>query len=137
MCQGTFSCQKQKHTQPTSRKGRCGGEVVSKRFTGLGTKIRTEKPLGAQSASQSPSFSSSHGRCDLVPLSELPLHLPLPANRPASSAHSGLRPLNVGSYLARRTSPAPLFPSCLLASTLLTSCRIPWAHLISNTRVGL
>ena len=92
--------------------------------------------MGRPGCSPAPSCSP-RGQSGLMPGSELPLCLPLPAERLASSDHPGLLLLIMGSPLTRKTSPASLFRSCLLASTLITSCCIPRADLISNTRMGI
>ena len=63
MYQGIFSCQKQKHSQGTSRKGRCGGEVASKSFTWPGTKTASETRWGGQAAPQ-PHPALPGGRAD-------------------------------------------------------------------------
>lgn len=81
---GIFSCQKQKHSQATSRKGRCGGEVASNSFTWPGTKTGSEKRWGGQAAPQ-PRPALPGGRTDSclalnshsVYLSQLTGRLPL------------------------------------------------------------
>ena len=141
MCQDSFSCKEQKHTQTTSRPGRCGNEVVSKRLTHFGTNIGTEKPLEVRAAPGSPfvlSFSWTPRPLAVVslPLSELQPYSPLPADRLASSAHSTLLPLNFGSYQARIALPAPLstISSDLHSHAVITNHHILWVHFSSNTK---
>lgn len=74
--------------------------------------------------------------CCGVPDTEPQLHSALLADRLTSSVHSGLLPVNFGSYLDRITLPAPLFPSSLLASALMPSsltATFPGVSFCSNT----
>ena len=135
MWQDIFSCHKQKHSQATSRKGRCGGEVASESFTLPGTETGTETWWEARLLT-SP-IPLSLGAEWTLPGSELPLFTSssqqagFPCSPRIASSDRRLPPDQ------EKTSPAPLFLSCLLASTLITSCCIPRAHLISNSIMGL
>lgn len=71
MWQAIFSCQKQKHSQATLRKGRCSGEVASKSFTWPGTKTGTETLWEARLLASLVPLSP--GAEWTLPCSELPL----------------------------------------------------------------
>lgn len=124
-CQGYFQLLKQ-NTPATSRKGRCGGEVASTSFTWPGTKTGSGV-AGKPGCSPAPSCSP-RGQNRLMPGSKLPLCLPLPADRPASSDHPGLL---LGSWAPAQEN-SPSLPIMSFGPPI-TSCCIPQADLISNT----
>ena len=134
-CGRAFSVATSKNTQATSRKGRCGGEVASESFTWPGTKTGTETQWEARLLASPVPLSL--GAEWTLPGSELPLF-----TSPSQQAGFSCSPRIAASDRRllpdqEKTSPAPLFLSCLLASTLITSCCIPRAHLISNSIMGL
>lgn len=84
------------HTGAASRKGGCCDDVASGRLIRCGTHVGAEKPLDVQAVPgpiilfSGAAWPSVRGLLHAAPLSlsELQLHAPLPADRPASSARS-------------------------------------------------
>lgn len=135
-----FSVTKSKNTR-TQPQGRAGVVMKSfpKDFHGLGPKSALKSLQESRQFPGPHSFSTSRGyvaSCCGVPDTEPQLHSALLADRLTSFVHLGLLPLNFGSYLDRKTLPAPLFPSYLLASALMPSsltATFPGVPSCSNT----